>query len=187
MTRVWFILLAALATSGILTYRMSSLHVYAAAEKKIPLKGTVKPDTGRGRDQIFEVKYNAQDGKEIKEVRLLISPFRDGRNACYVYYQPSQKAFLLINDEGDSSEKLPIDGGSSIENRRCRLNAKGSSVSGSGANLTVKFSLAFTPLFDGDKHLYLYAEDKSGNLTDLQQSGDWKVQAKASFLRSTAN
>ncbi len=187
MNKIRLISIATVLIAGIVVYRTGRLQVLAASDAQIALKGTVTPESGRGREQVFEVKYNSRSGKPIKEVRLLISPFRDGAKACYLYYRPEEKAFLLVNNEGNGSQKLTLDGSSYIENGRCRLNAKGSSFSGGRANITARFALEFYPLFDGDKNLYLYAEDSDGKKTGLQQSGEWNVQPPASFLHSSSH
>ncbi len=60
-----------------------------------------------------------------------------------------------------------------VENSYCTLNAAGSSIRGSGANLTINAALTFKTVFAGAKNLYLLAGDSAGAITNWQARGTW--------------
>jgi hypothetical protein len=59
------------------------------------------------------------------------------------------------------------------------VNGVGSSVAGSGNNLTVNAALTFQSAFGGAKNVYLYAVDNAELSSNWQQRGTWMVPGVA--------
>jgi probable HAF family extracellular repeat protein len=62
-----------------------------------------------------------------------------------------------------------------LSNSQCRLNAAGSSVSGSGNSLTLNLAMTFFSSWGGGKWQYLNAEDTSGVNSGYFALGTWTV------------
>jgi hypothetical protein len=67
-----------------------------------------------------------------------------------------------------------------LETSRARLDVGASSVSTSGNEMTVTWSIQFKSPMVGAKHLYLRATDKSNNRTGWEAVGSWGVGTNGS-------
>jgi hypothetical protein len=139
---------------------------------------SVSPDAGSGTNGIFTVTFADPKGAaHIKSARVLINGVVDGREACYVFYDRSQNAFLLINDKGDGSNKLTA-GTAGPENSQCRLD-QAESLGPAGSNsLSIRLNLTFKPSFKGRKQVFLAVDDADGHSPDLQPHGTWIVPSR---------
>jgi hypothetical protein len=97
-------------------------------------------------------------------------------NACYSYYDRGANELWLLNDAANAwlGPMIPGSAGT-LQNTQCALIGTGSSVLGSGNNLTVNVGLTFKVPFAGAKNVYLCALDNSGLSTGWQQRGTWTV------------
>jgi hypothetical protein len=109
-------------------------------------------------------------------VDILINNAWTGANACYVAYTRGDNRIYLLDDSGSTllSPYLTPGGSGTVANTQCQINAAGSSVSGSGNNLTVNVSVTFFPGFQGNNVAYVAVlNDPSGN-SGWQRMGTWK-------------
>jgi hypothetical protein len=137
---------------------------------------TVEPAAGHGGEATFHAI--ASGGAAIREVRLLVNAFVDGRNACYVYYNANANSFALVNDSGAGSSSLAAGQPGSIENSQCILDGSGTKTTTAGARVDVALKLRFKPEFKGDKKIFALLEDANGRSTQLVQKGTWTVHGK---------
>ncbi|MGA2275897.1 MAG: putative Ig domain-containing protein, partial [Bryobacteraceae bacterium] len=99
---------------------------------------------------------------------------------CLGYYNPAANAVYLMNDAQNAwLGPLALNSTGSVQNSQCTLNSAGSSVTGSGNNLSWVVPLTFEAAFDGAKAISLYAA--SGSLTSSWvQAATWTVGTVAS-------
>lgn len=168
--------LAVIFLSGCGQQESKSDQATISGSANAPVVVSASPSSGRGMAQTFTAVFSHPSGAQsIREVRLLFNADLDGRNACYVYFDQDQKAFLLVNDAGTSSTTLPLSISSSVQNSQCQLDTSGSSVMQKANQLALQVALTFKPAFKGEKQLFLFAEDRNQHSTGLQPAGKWSV------------
>jgi large repetitive protein len=137
---------------------------------------SISPASGSGFSHVFEATYSHPDGSsQITVARVLFNQYVDGRKACYIYYDRAASSLLLVNDSGDSTNRIPIGGPGRVGNSQCELDAGASSVVDDGKNLILKVAVAFKTTFSRNRNAYLYAEDSLGKSTGFHQRGTWTV------------
>jgi len=111
--------------------------------------------------------------QDLNVVDILVNNFLDGRHACYLAYIVAQNTLILVDDGGDAggpyAGNVALGNSAPIHNSQCSVNLV--SAAGSGNNLTLVVSVAFTASFAGDKILYLSAGDLAGNNSGWQPLG----------------
>ncbi len=158
----------------------------AFAANSTPSVGAITPSSGTGRPNIavdFTTTYIDADGwQNIQYAYLLVNKDTSGTNCCYVYYNKNTNKLYLRND----SNTLWLGGyaaGSSyiIENSYARLDCSKTTVSGSGAALTVRWNVIFKNAFCGatPKNTYLYVTDDSGISQGWLKKGTWQISDTA--------
>lgn len=146
-----------------------------------PKVTSVSPSSGSGAEQTFTVVYeDATSAANLGPTQLLVNSALDGRQACYVAYSPQSNAIFLVDDAGNAGG--PFAGGfvlgtqgASATNTRCTVLSDGSSVTTTGATLTLQLNLRFTPAFNGPRILYAAAQTATGGNTGWQALGAWMV------------
>ena len=126
----------------------------------VPSPVSASPGGGSGASQTFTFTYSDTSGYQSLQVMnvMIQGNFLDGRQACYLALLPSANAVLLVDDAGDGGSQfgvlvLPTLG--SVNNNQCTINGTGSSMVGSGNNITVTLSITFSGTFTGNKVLYV--------------------------------
>jgi len=146
---------------------------------------SANPPSGNGTGGQFTFTFSDSGGyQNLQVVDVLIANALDGRHACYVAFAPSSTggSVYLVDDAGDAGgpyQGLVLPGGGSISNSQCTINGTGSSVSGSGNNLTLILNITFSGAFSGNKVFYLSAQDKTGANSGWQALGTWGVPGAA--------
>jgi hypothetical protein len=139
---------------------------------------SISPVAGGGPEQVFTAVFSDPQGVgHVKQARVLINQFADGRQACYVVYDRLENAFYLVNDTGLGSTRMMAGAASELSNSQCRLVGRGSSASASGKNVTLVLDLHFVPVFAGEKNVFLGSADASGEETPFRKAGDWRVNS----------
>jgi hypothetical protein len=139
---------------------------------------SVTPNSGSGQSGVFAFSYSHSFG--YSNLRQVFGSFNDsafGHQGCSTYYLKDNNGLYLKNDTDDGwLGPLTPGAAGSVTNSRCTLDASGSSLSGSGATLTVTVKLSFKPIFAGVKGIYMYAIDSFGFTTPArEQRGSWTV------------
>jgi len=103
--------------------------------------------------------------------------------ACFLMYNRGTNGLYLMNDAG-TAWLSPVNPGTlaSVSNSQCTLLASGSSISGSGNTVTLRFNLAYQTGFAGVKSLYLAVFDLSSAGTGWQSMGTTTIGTNASPL-----
>jgi hypothetical protein len=144
------------------------------------VKVTVNPPVGQGADAVFSIAYSSGAGSQARELRILLNPAIDGRNACYVYYDRATNTFALVKDGGSETNSLPVGHPGVIENSQCSLDGAKSSVQVDANTAKVQVGLHFKPSFAGKKNIYAYIVDASGSNTGFVPGGSWVVTSTES-------
>lgn len=147
----------------------------------LPEALSVTPSSGSANSQTFRFQFRDYDGaSDLQWIYALFDTAISGTNACYLRYRRSDNTLWLRND-ANNNWLGPVTAGSAgtVENTQCTLVASGSSAVSSGATLQLDAAIAFKSAFIGNKNVYLYAIDNSGQVSGWQQRGAWTVPGTA--------
>jgi subtilisin family serine protease len=143
-----------------------------------PAVVSVSPQRGSGRGpQAFTFQFYDADGyQDLNVLNILVNDWLDGRQACYLAFVRPLNGIYLVNDAGNALlPLLPLGGVGTVQNSQCTVYATGSSVSGSGNNLTLTLNLAFKVGFAGNRVFYVAARDAVEHNSGWQAMGTWTV------------
>ena len=149
---------------------------------RLPTLGTLIPSSGTtnpNQQIVFTSTFSDPDGwKNIQYTHLLINNAVTGANCFYGYYNQNTNKFYLANDPGNAwlGGFTPVSA-NVIENSYAKLNCSKSTISGSGNNLTVKWSITFKPTFGGVKNTYLYIKDDANSYVNWTKKGTYTINA----------
>ena len=134
---------------------------------------SVTPASGTGSSQTFRYVFSDANGfGDIASTNIVIQTAVNGVNACYIYRSGNQ--LWLANDAVSTFLGPVIVGAAGTQqNSQCIIDAAGSSVMGSGNNLTVNVALTFKPAFAGTKTNFMLAIDNGGLSSGWQARGTW--------------
>jgi photosystem II stability/assembly factor-like uncharacterized protein len=150
---------------------------------KAPISAfSVGPSSGTGAVQTFSGKYSATGGyQDLQWVQMLFSVATDGGGQafCYVHYDVQGNRFWLYDDVRGFfvGPIAPGAGSNLLQGSLCALNTSGSSVSGSGSQLSVNASLVFKQALA--LNIYMRAYTLAGVDTGWVQQGTWTTAAAA--------
>lgn len=148
-----------------------------SGQSQAPAAVSVTPSSGQGLAQTFQFAYTDGDGyADIEQALVLVNASLSQASACHVYYQQSQNALWLRDDQGAGWLGPAIAGAAgSLSNSQCSLDAGASSAAGAGNSLALTLSLHFAGSFVGTKKVYMQAVDQGGRTSGWQQRGTWVV------------
>jgi hypothetical protein len=145
-----------------------------------PIADSVTPTPASGANQTFSLKYSTRNGKEYTDLtyaRVVINSTVVATQGCYVfYYQPTNRVYLENDAVTGVVGSLSPGSAGTLSNSQCTVNGIGTTVSGSGATLTLNLSVSAAPTFTGTKNIYMLAQDSEGSSTDWQNRGKWTPQ-----------
>jgi PKD domain len=143
-----------------------------------PTVVSVTPSSGSGSSQTFSFVFSDGNGfTDLSTTYIGFNSTLTWPGGCYTYYDRNANALWLLNDPANLWLGPVTPGAAtSLQNSQCTLSGAGSSVSGSGNNLTVNVALSFNSAFGGAKNIYMCALDNSGASSNWQQRGAWTVQ-----------
>ncbi len=118
-----------------------------------PTADSVSPSSGSGLSQPFTWKASSPSGyTNLSEVYALFNTSTSGVNACYIRYNRTSNLLYLADNSGSNWSTGIVPGTSGTAgNSQCSIAASGSSVSGSGTQLTLTVSARFRPRFQGSR------------------------------------
>ena len=136
------------------------------------------PSSGTGSTQAFTFVFSDPAGfSTISQAQFEIYPVAGTGPQCAGYFNVAANSVYLMNDaQNQWLGPLTLNASGSIQNSQCILNSAGSSVTGSGNNLSLTISFTFQAAFDGAKAISLYAN--SGSLSSgWVTAATWTVGA----------
>ncbi len=157
------------------------------AEYQVPASVSVTPSTGAGTSQIFSFVYRDPDGyTDLTQAEAILNSIMSGVGACYIRYNRSQNLLYLADDAGSfTGGGLAPGTVGTLQNSQCSLNTGGSSVSGSGTDLTVRPAVTFKTAFGGVKTVYLWARDGWGLESGWKSLGIWLAPSMTNAVAVT--
>jgi len=145
-----------------------------------PVGGTVSPNSGSGSAQTFTGTLTAASGyQDLQFVQMLLAVATDGGGQpfCLVHYDVQANRFWLYSDVlgfflGPIAPGTPSN---LLQGSLCALNTSGSSVFGSGADLTINANVVFKQALA--LNLYVRGYTLEGIDTGWVQKGTWTTAA----------
>ena len=136
------------------------------------------------QEVLFTTVYSDQNGcSDIQYVHLLINASISGSSGFLGYYIQATNKIYIMNDSGSSWLGGYAPGSTNvIENSYCKLDYSKTTVSGSGNNLTVSWSLTFKSSFQGVKNTYLFVRDNLGAYYGWAFGGTWRINQAPSIV-----
>jgi subtilisin family serine protease len=140
-----------------------------------PTTISVTPNSGTGLTQSFAFVYSDPNGfADLAATYVIINAGLDSRNGCYIAYYRGPNVLYLLTDDGQALlGPLTPGAAGNVQNTQCILAGTGSSVSGSGNNLTLTTALTFKTGFNGVKNIYMSAQDSAGLSAAWTSRGTW--------------
>ena len=141
-----------------------------------PTPVAISPSSGTGFNSAFTLTYrDATSATNLQTAWALFNTAIDGRSACYVaYYRPGNLLYLFPdNGDGTQATSIPLSGTNTISNSQCTISAQGSSVTTTGAQLTLSLNVSFAQSFAGPKGAWLAVATTGGQVSPWQVLGAW--------------
>ena len=138
---------------------------------------SVTPSDGFGALQSFSAKFMAASGAaSIANAYVKFNAVASGGlNTCMVRYE-SASGLLSLRDDAGIWQPGSAPGGPDVQrNTQCRLSLAGSSIAITGEALTLNVAMKFSPLYAGEKKVYLYATSTTGLNVGWREHGSWTV------------
>lgn len=176
------------ATANIVS-RTFSLGVVAPVGNLPPTAVSVTPSSGSASTQTFGFLASDPNGfTDLSTIYMLVNATLNWPASCYTSYVRSSNTLWLLNDTATVwLGPLTPGGAGTLANSQCTLSAVGSSVSGSGNNLTVNTALTFSGGYAGVKNVYLNAQDNGGLWSNWVLRGAWTVPSGGNQPPSTVS
>ena len=163
--------LQAVAPSGTVAWQQKGTWTVPATVQAV----SVTPSTGSGTTQTFSFQFTDTAGAtDLTSVSVLINSALTTVGSCEVDYNRASNTIRLLTDSGGQPSSSLTPGSGSQQNSQCMLNGAGSSVTTSGATLTLNLALTFQTAYVGLKNVYMDAVDALGT-SGWQQKGTWTV------------
>jgi sugar lactone lactonase YvrE len=145
-----------------------------------PTPAAANPANGSGSSTFTFTFDDPRGWQDLGVVNILINSALDGRQACYLAFSRPANTLYLVNDAG--SGLLPgaaLNASGRTENSQCVVTWGAPAVAGSGNRLSLTLTLAFKPVFAGNKIIYLAARDVAENNSGWQPLGVWQAPGGA--------
>jgi hypothetical protein len=143
-------------TSSSVTHTATSqLTVTGAPPPPPPTLSTdsVSPQNGNGSSQVFTFVFSDSNGYQGLGGHILINSSVSGTNSCWVLFGQSGVQ-LAPDDAGGAWPFIAYGSNATLQNDQCAINGAGTTVSGSGTNLSLNLSVAFRVAYAGMKNVY---------------------------------
>ena len=154
------------------------VHGVPPVSSTFPVSVSMNPPAGTSSSSVLTYTYQDQsNASNLQTTWALINSALDGGGACYAaYYRPGNQLFLLPdNGDGSQATSMVLNGTSSLSNSQCTILGSGSSASVSGNQLMVTLNTVFKPAFAGRKGVWLGAVTSTGQSSNWQALGTWRV------------
>lgn len=137
----------------------------------------MSPSRTDGSGQLYTFNFSDSNGfADITVINILLNSAIDGRQGCFLAFVPSSAttgSVFLVDDAGDAGGPfaggLTLPSNGTASNSRCTINGTGSSLTATGNTLTLKLSMSFTPLFNGNQVFFLAARNDAAH-----ENSDWQ-------------
>jgi sugar lactone lactonase YvrE len=139
---------------------------------------SVTPRAGSGAAQTFALKYfDSLGAADFASVWAWFGPFTpgDGSKSCILFFVPESRSLYLLDSAGSGwSAPASLGAAGSLSNVRCSVNLAASSVSTSGAELTLNLAMVFVPGQWSGVPINMYAAGSTAD-SGWMELGQWTV------------
>jgi uncharacterized repeat protein (TIGR01451 family) len=151
-----------------------TIVISAAASPPAPVSANSAAGSGNAT---FTFTFNNKRGwQDLGVVNILINDALDGRRACFLAYsRPGNVLYLVADDGGVLLPGSVLTSSGLAGNSQCTVSWTSSSVRGDDQTLMLTLGLAFSPVFAGNKIIYMAAGDVAGHNSGWQPLGVWNV------------
>jgi hypothetical protein len=157
-------------TDGTLTHTSTiTLNVTMAPTPTL----SASPNTGSGASQTFTFTSTGTASARPNSMNVLFNTGVDGRAACWLYYDGSDRV-SLASDDGSIWTTMGANK-PSIGNSQCTLS--GFAQTGNADNYELGFSvtITFSHAFAGAKNIFVRGDNSQGGDTGYALQGGWTV------------
>ncbi|MDD5448991.1 MAG: sialidase family protein [Candidatus Omnitrophica bacterium] len=154
---------------------------YAAALNYAPTVGTITPSNSSSIANTtveFTTTYIDQNGyQDIQHALFFVNTTYTSNTNCFLAYydQPTNKLYLRSDNGTAWTGGFAPGSNNIISNTQGSLNCLNTTISRSGATLTIKWNVTYKAAFLGQKNMYLFARDKQGAKSDYILKGTWNI------------
>ncbi len=161
----------AVVTIGVQTFTLTQAGTGSAAG---PMVADITPYIGSGYSQLFKATYRSMNGwADLTNLYFMVNVVRSPSNSCYVEVDVRANTLRLISDDAVTWLAPMTPGSGWLQNGACTVNGAGSSVRGSGTDVTVNLAITFQTGFVGKRGIFLSARDYAGTVLDWSPYGAW--------------
>jgi hypothetical protein len=149
-------------TASVSSAATAQLNVTATPPPPAVSTDSVSPQNASGSGQVFTFTFSDTNGfGDLLNGRyhVLINAEANGMTSCWVLLQ-SGGVSLAPDDPDEAWSFVPYGSSGTAQNSQCGVNGTGTTVSGSGNQLTLNLSLMFTTGYVGKKSVFT---DVNGN------------------------
>lgn len=149
-----------------------------------PVNVSVTPGTGTtvaGASRVITSSFSDANGRvDLGGMRLLVNSSPTLANAFCVTYNNLDNKLFVIGDNGTSFLGGFAPGSNNvISNSRGTLNCAATTITRSGNNITINWSITPKVGLIGARNLYSWVRDNSGVAIGLEQKGTWTINSNA--------
>lgn len=147
---------------------------------EIAMVGPVVPDSGTGLSQVFRFDARPRSG-DLTWVQMVFNSSLSPTSACLVYYDPAGDQVFLSADDSQPEFNTWVGSavlgtaGASLSNSQCTIDVASSWSTSASGEVSVHLDIDFAAGWSGTKHIYMAAEDTSGELSAWPYVGYWIV------------
>jgi GH18 family chitinase len=136
---------------------------------------TLTPANGVGSGVTFTISVTDGNGyATVQQTELVIGAV--GGHSCWIEYWAHTNTLYLRSDDNTSWYSGTVGSSTTLENSQCAVDARSSTVSGSGNTFVLALPVTFSRTYTGVKPIYSFAADRSGSSSGWQTSGSWTVK-----------
>lgn len=143
----------------------------------VPVATYVSPNSGSGPGSSFQFNWSdATGGSNIRRAWVLIGPRLAWQDSCSISYESDPGIVSLSRGDGDNwSEPAPLVPETALSSPLCALRQP--SVSRSGEWFALSATLEFSEAFNGEKRIWLRAQNNDGAVSEWTEMGRYTVAA----------
>ena len=157
-------------------WQTMGVHGVPGLAATYPNPVSMSPASGSTGNPVLTFTYqDALSADSLQTAWVLINTAIDGRNACYVAYHRPSNQIYLYPDSGDGSlaTHVALTGTNTLSNSQCTVSSQGSSVTTSGAVMTVNLNISFTAAFRGPKGVWMAVQTMTAQTSAWEALGAW--------------
>ena len=155
-----------------------------------PSVDSVTPSSGSGLTQTFVLRYSDPAGASNLDGvwAYFTRTYSTGSGqSCLVRYDRASDSILLQNDAATGWTAGRLGAAGTLGNTQCVVELAGSSVSWSGTTLTMSLKMQFSTQYGGPLTIYMFASNRSREITGWKPRGSWVVVDSTTSSSSTSS